>query len=89
MVVLVTYDLKTPGKNYDDLYYCLKNNISTDFIHPLESVWLFNTEKSASAVSSVVKAEMDDNDSLLVTQVTKNHAGWLPKSDWDWISARV
>ncbi|HBO17141.1 MAG: hypothetical protein UR69_C0002G0204 [Candidatus Moranbacteria bacterium GW2011_GWE2_35_2-] len=85
MIVLVSYDLKAPGKNYAKLYESLKNRISTDYIKPLESVWLFKTTKSTSEISAILRSEIDQNDSLLVIQVTTNKDGWLNKEYWDWI----
>lgn len=37
MIVLITYDLKQPGRNYTDLYEAIKS--LGDWQHPLESTW--------------------------------------------------
>lgn len=87
MIILVSYDLRKPGRDYSGLYAILKNQISADRIKPLESVWLFKTSKSPSEVSKIIRSEIDENDGLLVIEVTRNYDGWLNNQYWDWLKS--
>lgn len=88
MVILVTYDLNKPGKNYSGLYAALET-ISSDYIRPLESVWLFSTTKNAVDIYNFLGSALDSGDRILVTEIPKNHAGWLQREHVQWLASRV
>ena len=82
-VYIITYDLKTPGKNYTGLYTAIK--ASPKWWHYLESSWLVYTSENATDIWNRLSAHIDKNDRLLVIEVRDNCQGWLPKDAWDWI----
>ena len=86
MIVLITYDLKQPGRNYSDLYETIKS--LGDWQHPLESTWFVHMENHADLNSVVekLKASADKNDFFYAVEITGNSQGWLPKSFWTWIN---
>jgi len=84
MVYIITYDLNKPGQNYNELYEAIKK--IGDWIHPLDSNWLVETDITARQISNRLKEKIDKNDSLLVIKVTKDHAGWLPDKVWNWLN---
>lgn len=86
-VYCVSYDLKKPGQNYDDLIEALKN--SPNWWHYLESTWLIYTPETADQLSKRLLNHIDENDRLLVINATRPHAGWLPQDAWDWINKFV
>lgn len=89
MVYLVTYDLNTPGKDYERLWAALKRY---DYIRDggLDSVWFVSTSWTAEQVSNDLLAHMDSGDRLIVTQLHRGtHQGWLHKDVWAWINARL
>lgn len=88
MIILVTYDLNTPGNDYSTLYRAIMA-ISSDYIRPLESVWLLNTEQSTSSVYGSLRPKIDASDRLLITRLTKDHMGWLGSDHVDWINSRI
>ena len=53
MIVLITYDLKQPGRNYSDLYETIKS--LGDWQHPLESTWFVYMDDHADLNSVVDK----------------------------------
>lgn len=71
---LITYDLKTPGKDYAALAAALSGYGATKV---LLSVWLLPSVKSASAIWDAINRDgnLDTNDRLLVTEVA-NEAAW-------------
>lgn len=84
MVYLITYDLKTPGKDYNPLYDAIKS--IGDYYHPLESTWLVKSHSNANSISTSLRAIMDNNDYLFVVNISKqDRQGWLPKTAWEWL----
>lgn len=83
-VYLISYDLRAPGRNYDTLYASLK---SVPWAHPLESVWLVETDATAARVHDTLKAALDEGDGIMVVEITSS-AAWAisginkPSSDW-------
>lgn len=85
MIFLITYDLRSLGRDYTSLYDAIKE--IGDNNHPLESVWLVASDSAdVSTITSHLKKFMDGNDLVFVVDITKsNLQGWLPKSSWEWL----
>lgn len=84
MIYLISYDLKAPNRNYDDLYAILKT--AESWWHYLESTWLIYTSDGIEAWQMRIKSAIDNNDSFIIVDVTKEpRNGWLPKKAWEWI----
>lgn len=84
MILLVTYDLNKPGKDYTSLYNVLKT--APGWWHYLESTWILSTTESPDAWSEKIRRVIDENDHFIVVDITrKSRQGWLPKDAWDWI----
>ncbi|MGG5257472.1 hypothetical protein [Phycicoccus avicenniae] len=85
-VMLITYDLNNPGQKYPAVHDAIKS-AGTTWCHPLESTWLIVTSSSTGQVAQKLKAAgVDDNDSLLVVDVTRDDRnGWLPDEAANWI----
>ena len=86
MIVLITYDLKQPGRNYTDLYEAIKS--LGDWQHPLESTWFVHVPDNTilDDIVEKLKASADKNDFFFAVEITKRYQGWLPKSFWTWIN---
>jgi hypothetical protein len=82
-ILLVTYDLKTPGKNYSPLYEALKTQ--GKWWHYLTSTWLLSTTKPPQQVFADLSPHLTSQDYLLIFTVGKPYWGTLPKEAWDWI----
>jgi hypothetical protein len=87
MIVLITYDLKKPGKDYTHLYSALKS-LYPNWWHYLESVWLLETNMSPEQVFSYLKPHIDSNDLIFVTAIKNDYSGWLPEEAWSWLRSR-
>lgn len=88
MVVLVSYDLRKPGKDYENLYSALRN-VGRDKIRPLESLWLFDTVLGPQEIFDQIKGHIDSSDRVFVVRLTSNYQGWLDKSVWDWLKGKT
>lgn len=87
MIYAINYDLKQPGRNYEELHNAIK--ALGAWWHYLDSTWLVDTTLSAKDVWNRLAPHVDENDSVLVIGVTRNYSGWLPPKAWDWISQRL
>ncbi|MGE2817956.1 hypothetical protein ACQI5H_22845 [Mycobacterium heidelbergense] len=80
---IVTYDLSTPGRDYESLFSYLKS--FPYHAHVLESSWAIITSKTALEVCNEILPHIDGNDHVLVNEVTLN-AAWFglpdPVSEW-------
>jgi hypothetical protein len=89
MIILVSYDLKKPGKDYSSLYKTLKS--ANNWWHYLESTWILyvnsdNASQSIETWSQAIKSAVDANDFYIVIDITKQYRqGSLPKEAWDWM----
>ena len=85
MILLVSYDLKVPGRDYAKLYETLK--AAPGWWHYLESTWLLSTTDSVTTWTERIRAVMDENDIFIIVDITgRTNNGWLPKKAWDWIN---
>ncbi|MEG1256865.1 hypothetical protein [Clostridium sp.] len=83
MVYLVSYDLNTPGKNYNELYNKLKSFNS--YLHPLESTWFIDTLFSAKEIFERLYPVLDSNDKLFVVKLDTQWHALLAQSNYDWL----
>lgn len=85
MIVLITYDLTQPNRNYEALYTAIKQ-CGTVWWHYMESVWLIRTELKPTDCFDRLHPNMDDNDYLFIVDISNRpRQGWLPKDAWEWI----
>lgn len=87
-VQIVSYDLRAPGRNYQNLYDAIKKY---PWAKPLESVWLIDTEKTSGQIRDELGTHIDSNDQLAVFELTAD-AGWatrrIDSAVTDWIKKR-
>jgi len=86
-VLLVTYDLRTPGRDYKTFYEVLKQQGA--WWHYITSSWLIATSKSVQDVYNALGQHLSQQDFILVVPVHKPALGYLPKDAWDWINTNV
>jgi CRISPR/Cas system-associated endoribonuclease Cas2 len=67
-VFLITYDLKSPGQNYQSVYDYLKKY---NYCKGLESVWLIDTTKTATQIRDDLMKITDTNDEIFVVKITR------------------
>lgn len=72
--LLISYDLYSPGQNYEDVADAIKSLGNWAKVHL--SFWYVNSNYTASEASKKVWAVMDSNDSLIVVDATNNDASW-------------
>lgn len=87
-MVQVSYDLNSPGRDYEPLYKKLK--AYSGWAHPMDSMWVVYTAAAdaAQTVASDLLTVMDKNDTLFTSVVHPGeYAGWLTDTYWNWLSS--
>ena len=85
MTYLVSYDLHKPGKNYDDLYEAIKNASDGTWCKPLSSVYIIKSNLTPKTIYDKIAPCLDENDCVLVIEVTKNSYWYLDKEVGDYL----
>jgi hypothetical protein len=87
-IILVTYDLKQPGRNYTPVHNYLRQ-----FTHckGMESVYLLDTTVAVSTIRDSLRTVVDTNDIIFVVRITGEWASlnytcaqWLNSPDRNW-----
>jgi len=92
-VYLVTWNLNKERANYDRArkdFIAHLETMENAKDAGLESVRWVSTSRTSSALKDFLRQKLDDNDRLFVTKLNKQeHSGWLTKTVWTWINARL
>lgn len=70
---IITYDLRIPNRNYDDLYKAIKSYVI--WARVTESTWFVKTSDTCSQIRDKLLANIDQNDRLFVGELSGN-AAW-------------
>lgn len=90
MVFQLSYELKTPEKDYTELYSFLEKEIGSSAIHVLRDTWWIKYEGSLNLdeICDLIKDKMGQYDVFFVS-IIENKAdinGWLASSNWKWLN---
>lgn len=77
--ILISYDLNTPGQDYDKLIEKLKSYGT--YWHHLDSFWIIKTNQTYEQVRDIMETYLDNNDELLVIDITGDPAAWAGFSE--------
>jgi len=88
-VYLASYDLHKPDRDYQPLYDFLK---TFNYAHCINSIWLLDTDWTASSIRDGMKENMHEKDTILVVRLLKNAAwheyepcgAWILDSNRTW-----
>jgi hypothetical protein len=72
--LLISYDLMSPGQNYEAVAEAIKKLGSWAKVH--YSFWYVKSAYSPSEAAKIVRAAQDQNDSLIIVDATNNNAYW-------------
>lgn len=87
-VKIISYDLRKPGQNYEDLIVAINNY---DCCKINKSDWLIRTYASCKVVRDELMEYIDSNDTLFVAELS-NKPGWwasfgLDKNAVNWLNS--
>ena len=85
---IITYDLNSPGQDYDALYDAIQQIGS--WCHPQDSVWIVKTAKNITDTRDAIAVHLDANDSLFVAALTGESA-WtgIPTECSSWLKSNL
>ena len=88
MLLLISYDLRKPGRDYSSLHQAIKN--VGNWWHCLESVWIVETSRAAIVVRDELMRHMDTNDKLAVLRTAGDWGTYnLDKDCNQWLQERM
>jgi hypothetical protein len=87
-VLLVAYQLKTVGKDYAPFHDTVQKT-ANGWCHYIDNVWIVNTHLTAHQFAEKLYPHMTKDDWLLVTRISAEYQGWLPKDAWDWLNTQI
>lgn len=85
-VLLITYDLNKPGKDYDDLLKVIKNY---PWARLSESSYAIKTDLTPQLLFDKVKPYIDNNDNLYIINLKRPYAGFGPKGVNEWLEKNL
>lgn len=88
----IIYDLRQPGRRYDELYDAIKSLAGDgNWQHPMESFWVlaisnYSYLKDANDIFNKLNEYIDSGDSLIVCKMNRtDNQGWMPNRFWNWV----
>lgn len=85
---LITYDLNTPGQEYEPLYEAIR--ALGKWWHYLDSTWIVISNKTAEEIYQKLKPCFDEGDFFFVVAISgADRQGWLKQKAWAWIQENV
>lgn len=86
MVYIISYDLKTPGRNYNSLFEAVK--AYGLWWHQTGSVWIIVSSDSATNIRNNLIKHIDQNDQLFVAALKGEWAGvGFSDVEYNWIKS--
>lgn len=87
-IMIVTYDLRKPDRDYKPLYDYLE---SLTYCWHIESVWMLDTNLSCAEIRDGMKGHMHEKDRIFVAQLQKHWSAfnydcseWLKDASRNW-----
>ena len=79
-IMVVTYDLRKPDRNYQSLYDYLE---TFKYCWHIESVWMLDTDQSTGQIRDGMKGHVEPQDRIFVARLAHDWASFKYKcADW-------
>ena len=86
-LLLVTFSLRNPQKNYEPFFVALRGN-ALQWWHFIEQTCVVATVYDEHEFSRRLFPHMETTDSLLVASLSPyEFSGWLPPFAWEWLNS--
>jgi len=83
MVYLISYDLNAYGQEYPKLFELIKKVSGGACIHIMDSAWIIKSSLQSEDIYNALVPALDQNDLILVSEITSNLFGLLQKDQWE------
>ncbi|MCM1041905.1 MAG: hypothetical protein NC396_05710 [Bacteroides sp.] len=84
---IIMYDLRAPGRNYEQLYQAIKSYGTWGKL--TESSWAIVSDQTAENIRNFLFTFIDGNDRLMVIQSGKNAAWRNIRANNDWLKKNL
>lgn len=86
---LITYDLKTPADDYDEIIRIIKEDCACAWCKYWESSFLLTSALTPTEMMDKLTPHLKNGDKFLIVEVSNNKNGWLTQKQWDWINENI
>lgn len=84
MVLLITYDLHNPGRDYNAVAKAIQT--ARSYIHPQGSVWIIDTDLTPADWREKLKQAGDPNDEYFIARLQRQWASFNMGSAANWLN---
>ena len=85
MICMITYDLNSPGQNYESVIKAIKDCSTGVWCTYWKSAYLIQTKRTVQQISDAIKPFLDKDDRLIIIETKRNYQGWLERDQWEYI----
>ena len=92
MIYQLSYELRTPGKDYTSLYAFLEKGVEGSAIHVLRDTWWikYHGNKDVSELCEIIKKEMGEKEIFFLSELSEKEInGWMASSNWKWLKEGI
>lgn len=89
MTYMISYDLRQPGRNYDEVYKTIESASNGQWCRPLESVYIISSNLSSDEIHKRISAHIDSGDRFIVAEITKQISWYLDAQISDYLETLV
>ncbi len=87
---LIGYDLNKSGQDYTSLIDKIKQISGGTWAHVLDSTWIIKSNSTCVAIRDSLLQEMDNNDEILVIDISGDAAAWVLMTDVsNWVTQNL
>lgn len=89
MIYQLTYELKSPERDYSSFYTFLEKEVGDSAIHVLrDSWWIYlGQEKPVEELCDTIRPLLGEKDIFYLSILHKDSVnGWMPSSHWKWFN---
>lgn len=86
---LIAYDLRRANRDQTPLEQAIAKLGA--WVRPLPSIWIVEAGRNSEQIREELKANLEQEDALLVTEITQRNAAWqgLTESAAEWLRIRL
>lgn len=84
---MISYDLHSPTNNRKAVEDAIKSLGS--WCKYLTTTYLVRTNQSKSDVQEICTKPLDNNDKMIICEITGTINGWLDQDQWNWINENI
>lgn len=84
---IILYDLRAPGRNYEDLYKAIKSYGTWGKL--TESAWAIVTNEDSTQIRDFLMKYMDSNDRIMVVMSGQEAAWNNVRASNDWLQKNI